>query len=65
MRVYFAIGMLVTLMGCEATEYGGRCSRYGFIPGTDAYAQCIQRLDMSRDRYERRPYHPSPVYDDY
>ena len=61
MRIYFAIGLLVTLLGCETTDYRSRCSEYGFIRGTDAYSQCLQRLDMSDKDHLRRVYQP-PAY---
>lgn len=61
MRNYFAIGLLMALMGCETTDYRGRCNEYGFLPGTDAYAQCVQRLDMSDKDHLRRAY-PPPAY---
>lgn len=62
MRLILAMGLLVIVAGCESIEYKNRCSEYGFIPGTDAYANCLQRLDMSREHRRERRY-DSPAYD--
>lgn len=62
---FFVLAFLVFLVsGCESIEYEGRCSRYGFVPGTNAYANCLQQLDMSREnRMERRFDAPDYDYD--
>lgn len=62
MRLFITMGMLIVVAGCETVEYGNRCSRYGFVPGTDGYARCLQRLDMSREP-GRGGYYDSPAYD--
>ncbi|MCY1560058.1 hypothetical protein D9M68_971520 [compost metagenome] len=62
MRLFFAASLLLVLAGCETIEYQNRCSGYGFVPGTDAYANCVQRLDMSREYRRGRPY-DAPAYD--
>ncbi len=61
MRLFIATGLLIVLAGCETVEYRNRCAEYGFVPGTDAYANCVQRLDMSYERRRGRDYDP-PVY---
>lgn len=75
------IALLVTiaaLTGCvsEHDRYARNCQRYGFAPGTDAFAGCMQReramaydaLDRSMgdlqhniDRYQDA-YRPTPRY---
>lgn len=62
MRLLIAVGLLFALAGCETIEYQERCSQYGFVRRTDAYANCMQRLDMSRE-YRRVPRYDSPGYD--
>ncbi len=61
MRLFIATGLLIALAGCETAEYRNRCAEYGFVPGTDGYANCLQRLDMSDERRGGRYYDP-PVY---
>jgi hypothetical protein len=64
MRLFFAMGLLLVLAGCETMEYGNRCSEYGFVRGTESHANCVQRLDMSRE-YRRGGRFDAPQYDYY
>ncbi|CUX51545.1 MAG: hypothetical protein ACT6RN_17490 [Agrobacterium sp.] len=62
MRILIILCLLTVIAGCETVEQENRCSGYGFVRGTDAYANCLQRLDMSREYRFRRGY-DSPMYD--
>lgn len=62
MRILIILCLLTVTAGCETVEQENRCSGYGFVRGTDAYANCLQRLDMSREYRFRRGY-DSPMYD--
>jgi hypothetical protein len=56
MRVVGLIGLAAValmLAGCMTAEERraadeGRCRSYGFRPNTDAFAECLQRLDLFR-----------------
>lgn len=54
------LGLLVLLAGCatvtpeeQRTADEAECRTYGFAPGTDAFAECLQRIELDR-RAERR-----------
>ncbi len=72
-----AISLLVTavaLSGCVSVSPAERraadenqCRSYGFRPGTDAFAACLQRIDLSRAADRRAallqdPFPTRPVY---
>lgn len=49
----YAICLLVLLAGCaherqerRMASYYSKCSAYGFQPGTENFAMCMQNLDM-------------------
>jgi len=58
MRFYMMATVLsaVTLLsGCGLANYQlqqdrQQCALYGFQPGTDAFAQCMQKTSVERDR---------------
>jgi hypothetical protein len=37
-----------------AAAYGPRCQGYGFTPGTDAYAQCIQNEVLQQRQHNQQ-----------
>lgn len=48
---------LLTLSACQSTQEMARedCADYGFKPGTDAFAQCVQKtVTESRQRLQRQ-----------
>lgn len=63
-KLLLAAVICVVLCGCETTTPEMRlaqnqtsCESYGFKAGTDAYAECMMRLDLNdqqRDRDRRR-----------
>jgi hypothetical protein len=53
----FSAALLALLAGCATEEDFRRadataCTGYGFTPGSDAFAACLQREDLAR-RYDR------------
>lgn len=41
--------VLLTLSGCYSERHARQCEEdYGFVPGTEAYAQCRLKLDTER-----------------
>lgn len=49
---------LLALAGCASPEQlraqdEAACSSYGFRPGTDDFAACLQREDLARTYYAR------------
>ena len=43
----------LVLVGCQTVEERraadeGKCASYGFRSGTDAFAECLQRIDLDR-----------------
>ncbi len=63
MRVLLIIATLLLLAGCMGrspeqrfAEAGNACTGYGFQPGTQAYAECMMRLDtiMQQQDYQRQ-----------
>lgn len=51
----FAVGALLALSGCQSMTPQERraadeaeCVNYGFRGGTDAFAECLQRIDLDR-----------------
>jgi hypothetical protein len=57
MRALIAVLLsAATLAGCVSVDPRQQraddertCRSYGFKPGTNAYAECLQRIDLSRD----------------
>jgi hypothetical protein len=52
-RTATMIGLAVLMSGCMTAEQRRaadeeRCLSYGFRPRTDAFAECLQRLDLFR-----------------
>jgi len=57
-RLLLAAGLLSALAGCmSAAEIRARddtrCRGYGFRPGTDAFARCLQNIDLDRSADQR------------
>ncbi|PKB89434.1 hypothetical protein A8A01_15060 [Ewingella americana] len=51
------IGIAVMLSGCvspaeQASMDRSQCADFGFTPGTDAFAQCMQNTAIHRDEME-------------
>lgn len=61
----------LTIAGCQTAEEmraadENRCLSYGFRPRTDAFAECLQRIDLDRRQSLREAsrdalYMPPPV----
>jgi hypothetical protein len=58
-KVLIAVGMAVLCSGCMTAEQQraadeAKCSGYGFRARTDAFAECLQRIDLARSarRYD-------------
>ena len=61
----------LAITGCQTAEEvrmadENRCASYGFRPRTDAFAECLQRIDLDRRDSLRRAsrdalYMPPPV----
>lgn len=52
MRPTILVIFLAALAGCATYEdkmaaWGAACQGYGFTPGTEAYAACVQREDLA------------------
>jgi hypothetical protein len=49
-RIFFVISAFVLLAGCASPgeREAAACHSYGFTPGTDAFANCMQQADMQR-----------------
>ncbi|WP_185983511.1 hypothetical protein [Aureimonas mangrovi] len=71
MRARFAAFTLVlaTLAGCTTMTPAERraadeasCRDYGFRNGTDAFAECLQRIDLSREADRRAWRNNDPFY---
>ena len=50
----------LVIAGCQSAEEmraadANRCLSYGFRPNTDAFAECLQRIDLDRSA-ERRAF---------
>lgn len=64
MRFWFlpALALVVLLAGCMTAEERRaadeeRCRSYGFKQRNDAFAECMQRIDLARRaRLDNRPY---------
>ena len=55
-----AIGVVTMLAGCVSPAEVRRrdeaaCSGYGFKPGSDAFAECLQRENLARQYILREP----------
>lgn len=73
-RLIAALLSALALAGCVSVSPAERraadenqCRSYGFRPGTDAFASCLQRIDLSRAADRRAallydPFPPRPVY---
>ena len=58
--------VLPLLGGCvtpteQRASDDGRCRQYGFRPGTDAFAECRQRIDLDRSA-DKREFLNRPSY---
>jgi hypothetical protein len=71
-RLIALAAVMLVLAGCQTAEEirasdENRCVSYGFRPRTDAFATCLQRIDLDR-RAELRAasrdalFMPQPVY---
>lgn len=58
-----AAGLVAALAGCgldatlhrmDLATYQRQCSEFGFTPGTDAFAQCMQRQAAQREEENQR-----------
>jgi hypothetical protein len=59
-----SVALLLLLAGCMTVEEQraadeAKCRSYGFMRRNDAFAECMQRLDLAR----RAAYRNSTVYD--
>lgn len=53
LRLAIVAAVLATLAGCESAAQirqrdATRCAGYGFKPGTDAFANCLQQETLAR-----------------
>lgn len=48
MRVYFALGLIVAFIGCDASEYGNRGNKYGIVSDSNMYAVCKKNRGIIR-----------------
>lgn len=57
MLLLICVGLLTTLVGCglddalhrmDLATYQRQCSEFGFTPGTDAFARCMQQQAAQR-----------------
>ena len=68
--VLLALGLALPLLGGCTTSAERRtsddatCRSYGFRPGTDAFAGCLQNIDLDRSAERRQSLYPS-VYSGY
>ncbi len=60
---------LLVLAGCQTVtpeerreRDEARCADYGFRRGTDAFAACLQRIDLSRSADRRARLYDDPFY---
>lgn len=67
-RLALALTAAAALAGCvsdaELRQHDeAQCASYGFKPGTDAFAQCLQQENLAR-RYQLEQYQawPGPPY---
>lgn len=54
-KIIFAIAILVSLAGCQTREQliqtmAQECAAYGFPPGTEAFAQCVQQQSLLEEK---------------
>lgn len=61
-----SVALLLLLAGCMTAEEQraadeDKCRSYGFTRRNDAFAECMQRLDLAR----RAAYRRGPVYDSW
>lgn len=68
LRLALALTALAALAGCVSDaelrqQDEARCAGYGFKPGTDAFANCLQQENLAR-RYQFEQYRawPGPPY---
>lgn len=47
------IGAILLLSSCTTPQE--KCESYGHVPGTEAYANCLQRLDEIKQQKKKRP----------
>ena len=57
-RLIIASGLLCGAAGCVSpaevrARDGGQCQSYGFRPGSTAFAECLQRIDLDRSADRR------------
>jgi hypothetical protein len=71
-RLTILAAATILLAGCQTAEEirasdENRCVSYGFRPNTDAFAECLQRIDLDRRAELRQAsrdalFMPQPVY---
>ena len=68
LRLALALAAAAALAGCVSDaelrqQDQAQCTSYGFKPGTDAFAQCLQQENLAR-RYQLEQYEawPGPPY---
>jgi len=64
-RLIALAAVMLVLAGCQTAEEirasdENRCASYGFRPRTDAFAACLQRIDLDR-RAEFRATRMDPI----
>lgn len=52
-RLIWTVGLLVVLAGCNtpekvAADHDAYCRKFGFVPGTDGYANCRMTVENHR-----------------
>lgn len=57
-KILLAAGAVALLTGCMSVAERryvdeGRCAGYGFRPGSDAFAKCLQNIDLDRSADSR------------
>ncbi len=68
LRLAATIAALVTLAGCVSDaelrqQDEAQCASYGFKPGTDAFATCLQQENLGRRyRLDQMQMWPGPPY---
>ena len=69
MRLVLCLLPVLMIAGCTTitpearrAEDEARCADYGFRRGTDAFAACLQRIDLSRQADRRARLYDDPFY---
>jgi hypothetical protein len=46
-KILVVVSLCMSVAGCARMDFE-RCEGYGFAPGTGAFAQCMQQVDLAR-----------------